>query len=74
MRMNQTPKKPRIDKEKCIACGLCNAMVPNVFDWDDDGKMKAIVSAVPLGQEADVEDARINCPTEAILVEDEPSK
>jgi len=62
------PKKPIIIKELCIACGLCNAMVPSVFDWDDDGKMKAIVALVPNGKEADVEEAKLSCPTAAIEV------
>ena len=66
--MNMDPKKPIVIKDLCIACGLCNAIVPSVFDWDDDGKMKAIVSAVPKGQEADVEEAKVNCPTAAIEV------
>jgi ferredoxin len=43
-------------------------MVPSVFDWDDDGKMKAIVSIVPMGKEVDVEDAKNSCPTAAIEV------
>jgi ferredoxin len=62
------PKKPKVIKDLCIACGLCNAFVPNVFDWDDDGKMKTIVETVPEGQEDDVEEARLACPTEAIEV------
>jgi ferredoxin len=62
------PKKPLIIKDLCIACGLCNAMVPSVFDWDDDGKMKAIVKLVPSGKEAEVEEAKISCPTAAIEV------
>ena len=62
------PKKPTIIKDLCIACGLCNAMVPSVFDWDDDGKMKAIVALVPNGKEADVEEAKLSCPTAAIEV------
>lgn len=62
------PKKPQVIKDLCIACGLCNAMVPSVFDWDDDGKMKAIVPLVPAGIEADVEEAKISCPTAAIEV------
>jgi ferredoxin len=62
------PKKPLIIKDLCIACGLCNAMVPSVFDWDDDGKMKAIVPLVPSGKEAEVEEAKTSCPTAAIEV------
>jgi ferredoxin len=62
------PKKPIIIKDLCIACGLCNAMVPSVFDWDDDGKMKAIVPVVPTGKEDEVEEAKNSCPTAAIEV------
>jgi ferredoxin len=61
-------KKPIIIKDLCIACGLCNAMVPSVFDWDDDGKMKAIVPVVPTGKESEVEEAKNSCPTAAIEV------
>jgi ferredoxin len=61
-------KKPIIIKDLCIACGLCNAMVPSVFDWDDDGKMKAIVPLVPTGKESEVEEAKNSCPTAAIEV------
>ena len=63
------PKKVRIDKEACIACGLCNSMIPTVFDSDDDGKMKAIVEDVAPQDEAIVEDAKTSCPTAAIIVE-----
>jgi ferredoxin len=62
------PKKTIIIKDLCIACGLCNAMVPSVFDWDDDGKMKAIVPLVPTGKESEVEEAKNSCPTAAIEV------
>ena len=31
-------KKAKIDKDLCISCGVCNAVCPAVFDWDDDGK------------------------------------
>lgn len=62
-------KKVRINKEACIGCGLCNALVPSVFDWDDDGKMKPIVDEVPNGQEDAVDGAVADCPTQAISVE-----
>ncbi len=66
--MTMDAKKPIVIKDLCIACGLCNALVPSVFDWDDDGKMKTIVATVPTGKEAEVEDAKVNCPTSAIEV------
>lgn len=66
--LSMDPKKPKVIKELCIACGLCNAMVPSVFDWDDDGKMKTIVDTVPEAVESEVEEAKISCPTAAIEV------
>jgi ferredoxin len=44
-------------------------MIPTVFDWDDDGKMKAIVEDVAPQDESVVEEAKISCPTAAIIVE-----
>jgi len=41
------PKKVTLDKDLCISCGVCNAICPQVFDWDDDGKMKTLVDTVP---------------------------
>ena len=61
-------KKVRIDKEACIACGLCNSISPATFDWDDDGKMIAIVPEIPEGEEEAVEEAVTSCPTAAIIV------
>lgn len=61
--------KVYIIKDSCIGCGLCNATVPEVFDWDDDGKMVAVVDEVPAGQEAAVDGAVADCPTQAIVVE-----
>ncbi len=30
--------KINIDKEKCIGCGSCTAVCPDVFELDDNGK------------------------------------
>lgn len=62
-------KKVALDKDLCISCGVCNAICPEVFDWDDDGKMKTLVSEVPAGLEDLVEEAMDSCPTQAITVE-----
>lgn len=62
------PRKVTLDKDLCISCGVCNSICPAVFDWDDDGKMKATVSEVPADLENEVLDAEASCPTGAIKV------
>jgi len=29
---------PTVDKDKCIGCGLCTSICPDVFELGDDGK------------------------------------
>lgn len=58
--------KVNVDKDKCFGCGACQAMVPEVFDIDDDGLAYVIVKDVPKDKEGDVKDAVNNCPAEAI--------
>lgn len=63
------PKKVTLDKDLCISCGVCNAICPEVFDWDDDGKMKTLMDEVPDDLVAAAEEAAAACPTGAIVVE-----
>jgi len=63
------PKKVTLDKDLCISCGVCNAICPEVFDWDDDGKMKTLVDEVPEGLEDAALEAEAACPTGAISVQ-----
>jgi len=55
--------KFEVDKETCIACGLCASIAPSVFVLTDDGYAQAINGADPddLGVEA-----MENCPVDAI--------
>ena len=58
--------KVEVDKNKCIGCGACTAIAPDVFEFDDDGLAKAISNTVT----DDVKTAAEGCPTEAITVEE----
>lgn len=73
-------KFTRVDKETCIACGACGASAPDIFDYDDDGLAENIykddnnrgVVEIPEELYDDLQDAVDGCPTDSILVEDEP--
>lgn len=63
--------KARVDKEKCIACGLCPSICPDVFEIEDDGKAGAIVDSVPEDLADDAKEAEESCPVSAIKVSEE---
>lgn len=52
----------KIDKEKCIGCGLCESIAPNVFEIKNG---KAHVKNQK-GDESKIKDAIDSCPVEAI--------
>lgn len=56
----------KVNKEKCIGCGACTAICPDVFEFDDDGLAKAIKNEI----NEDVKTAAEGCPTEAITVDE----
>jgi ferredoxin len=52
----------KVDKKKCIGCGLCKSICSEVFEIDDDGKAKVKEQKkLPC-----VKEAIENCPVEAI--------
>lgn len=55
-----------VDQELCISCGLCVDDVPEVFDWNDDGKADVVAEEVPAEQEDATKEAIESCPAEAI--------
>ncbi|MGE5561395.1 MAG: ferredoxin [Chloroflexota bacterium] len=60
--------KARVDKGKCIGCGLCTETCPNVFRMDDDGLAVAKAEAIDKADEADAETAAEVCPAGAIEI------
>jgi ferredoxin len=58
--------KIHVDPDLCIACGACISLAPEVYDWDEDGKAKAIAEEVPDDKESEAKEGLESCPTEAI--------
>lgn len=53
-----------VDKKKCIGCGLCVSLCPEVFQLDEEGK-----SVVKNSQgKCEVEEAVESCPVGAIEI------
>ena len=62
--------KPVVDKDTCIACGLCPSISPECFDMEDDGKAGAIVDEVPEEAVDSAKEAEESCPVDAITIEE----
>ena len=56
--------------EDCIACGLCVDTCPDVFEMGDEFA-QVLVEEVPADHEEAVQQAAEECPTEAIIIEEE---
>lgn len=59
-------------KEECIACGLCQVICPDVFDYDNDGIVRFIDEPsdhqfIPNDQTDLVMKAAKRCPVRAII-------
>ena len=61
--------KVKVDKDLCIGCGACQALVPDVFEIGDDGLAEVKVSEVNVNLKEYTADAIDNCPTQAISEE-----
>jgi len=61
--------KIKVDKSKCIGCGVCIALAPEYFKFGADGKSEPIKEEVAPADEEKVKNAAQSCPVGAITLE-----
>ena len=62
--------KATVDESRCIGCRLCPDICPAVFEMDR-GKAIVKVGKVPAEAEDACRDAALQCPGEAINIEED---
>lgn len=60
--------KPKVDKEKCIGCGMCVSLCPDTFRISSDGKAEVIGEHI-CNEKCNCQAAKDNCPVKAITLE-----
>ena len=73
-------KFTKVEQDGCIACGVCGAVAPDIFDFDDEGIAFNMYNGddntgtAEIGEDlyAELTDAAESCPTEVIIIQDSP--
>ncbi len=60
----------KVDKEKCIGCGLCVSMCPDVFEFGDDNKARVKNPKGCASANCDCKEIAEMCAVEAISYEE----
>ena len=59
----------KVDQDKCLRCGMCTGICPDVFQFDDEGNIK--VNNEKINNLDEVMEAVSSCPVTAISKEEE---
>ena len=62
--------KISIDKEKCIGCGTCESLFPEIFKLDNDTGKSKVISNNYAEHGYDKDDIETSCPAGAISIEE----
>jgi ferredoxin len=60
-----------VDRTRCQSNGVCEALVPEVFEIDDDGALQVKTVQIGLEQLDRVSLAVTSCPTQALSLADD---
>ncbi|MFZ5975412.1 MAG: ferredoxin [Bacillota bacterium] len=58
-----------VDRDGCIACGLCPATCPQVFRMAGDGRAEIYVAEIPEDAAQAAKEAMEGCPVQVIFVQ-----
>jgi len=59
----------KIDQEKCIGCGYCVSVAPEVFRLNEENKSEVIAEADLSQFEDKIKESAQGCPVQAIIAE-----
>ena len=62
-----------VDRRRCTGIGICESLLPDRFEVDDDGTLQVHDHLVPAGTRAQVEEAVRACPAAALSLVEDPS-
>lgn len=58
-----------VDRNRCTGIGMCESIMPEVFEINEDGQLTQHSETVPEGQENQAREAVASCPNEALSLE-----
>ena len=61
----------KVDQDKCLRCGMCTGICPDVFQFDDEGNIKVNNENINEENIENVNEAVTSCPAAAISKEEE---
>ena len=62
--------KVKVDRDKCIGCGACTALVPEVFKIEDGLSKEKVEEINDKKLEERIREAAETCPASAIIISD----
>jgi ferredoxin len=65
------PMRVRVDRDLCESNGVCERLVPEVFEVDDDDRLRLKQERPPEALRARVEEAVRRCPKQALSIVDD---
>ncbi|MUL78694.1 ferredoxin [Mycolicibacterium sp. CBMA 226] len=62
--------KLSVDPTRCASIGLCESLLPEIFQIDDDGVLTLAREDIADDEQAQVQTAVDNCPTGALRLQE----